>query len=181
MKTLSRNEWIAVAVGIIAVGGFALYIIISPSNSLTDQSTQTDNNLQTNMTDSSNGDQTVVATSSETSSGTEASSTISSAPSDQRVVKSGDTIEVQYTGKLQDGTVFDSSIPRGQPFSFIVGAGQVIKGWDEGFIGMKVGEKKTLTIAPEKAYGAQGITSGGKVIIPPNATLIFDVQLVGIK
>ncbi len=94
-----------------------------------------------------------------------------------RAVKSGDTIAVQYTGKLTDGTKFDSSLDRGTPFTFTIGAGQVIKGWDEGLLGMKVGEKRTLTIPSDKGYGATG--AGG--VIPPNATLIFDVELVSIK
>lgn len=94
-----------------------------------------------------------------------------------RVVKSGDTISVHYTGRLTDGTKFDSSVDRGMPFTFTIGAGQVIKGWDEGLLGMKVGEKRTLTIPADKGYGATG--AGG--VIPPNATLIFDTELVSIK
>ena len=94
-----------------------------------------------------------------------------------RVVKSGDTISVHYTGRLTDGTKFDSSVDRGTPFTFTIGAGQVIKGWDEGLLGMKVGEKRTLTIPADKGYGATG--AGG--VIPPNATLIFDTELVSIK
>ena len=95
----------------------------------------------------------------------------------ERVVKNGDTISVHYTGKLVDGTKFDSSVDRGIPFTFIVGAGQVIKGWEQGFIGAKVGEKRTLTIPSDLGYGASGAGS----TIPPNATLIFDVELVSIK
>lgn len=97
------------------------------------------------------------------------------------VAKAGDTLTVNYTGKLVDGTVFDSNVdPKFNhvtPFTFTVGAGQVIKGWDEGFIGMKVGEKKTLTVPPEKGYGA----AGHPPVIPQNATLIFDVELVAIN
>ncbi len=96
-------------------------------------------------------------------------------------VKSGDTVSVNYTGKLQDGTVFDSNVdPKFQhvePFTFTVGAGQVIPGWDKGIVGMKVGEKKTLTIPPADAYGASGIPG----VIPANATLIFDVEVTGIN
>lgn len=94
-----------------------------------------------------------------------------------RVVKSGDTISVHYTGRLTNGTKFDSSVDRGTPFTFVIGKGQVIKGWDEGLLGMKVGEKRTLTIPADKGYGATG--AGG--VIPPNATLIFDTELVSIQ
>jgi len=96
------------------------------------------------------------------------------------VAQVGDTVSVNYTGKLADGTVFDSNVDpkfqHVQPFEFTLGAGQVIPGWDKGIAGMKVGEKKTLVIAPEDAYGAAG--AGG--VIPPNATLTFDVEILGI-
>ncbi len=88
----------------------------------------------------------------------------------------GKSIEVHYTGMLTDGTKFDSSVDRNDPFSFRLGAGQVIKGWDEGFAGMKVGGKRKLTIPSHMGYGARG--AGG--VIPPNATLIFDVELLGV-
>lgn len=94
-----------------------------------------------------------------------------------KVTKSGDTISVHYTGKLEDGTKFDSSVDRGEPFEFKIGAGMVIQGWEQGLLDMKVGEKRTLTIPSEMGYGAQG--AGG--IIPPDATLIFEVELMGIK
>ena len=83
-------------------------------------------------------------------------------------------ISVHYEGKLTDGTVFDASRPRGQPFSFILGKGQVIKGWDLGIEGMAIGEIRRLTIPPELGYGTTG--AGG--VIPPNATLIFEVKLL---
>lgn len=98
----------------------------------------------------------------------------------EQTAKNGDTLVMNYTGRLSDGTVFDSNVDpkfkHVQPFAFTLGAGQVIKGWDEGLLGMKVGEKKTLTIPPEKGYGARG-----QGPIPPNATLIFDVELVAIQ
>jgi len=98
----------------------------------------------------------------------------------EKISKSGDTLSMNYTGRLTNGTVFDSNVDpkfgHVQPFEFKLGAGQVIKGWDEGLVGMKVGEKKTLTITPDKGYGAQAIGS-----IPANSTLIFDVELVAIK
>jgi FKBP-type peptidyl-prolyl cis-trans isomerase len=85
---------------------------------------------------------------------------------------------VHYTGRLTDGTKFDSSYDRGQPIDFSLGSGVVIKGWDQGIEGMKVGGKRKLTIPPDLAYGARG-TPGGP--IPPNATLVFDVELVGVR
>ena len=91
--------------------------------------------------------------------------------------KSGDTVTVNYVGALTDGAKFDSSIDRGQPFEFTLGQNGVIQGWELGVLGMKVGEKRKLTIPPELAYGSQG--AGG--IIPPNATLIFEIDLLGIK
>ena len=89
----------------------------------------------------------------------------------------GETASVHYTGWLKDGTKFDSSVDRGQPFSFRLGAGQVIKGWDEGVVGMNIGSKRKLTIPPHLGYGARG---AGQVI-PPNATLIFDVELLDLR
>lgn len=91
--------------------------------------------------------------------------------------KSGDTVSVHYTGKLLDGSVFDSSVQRGQPLDFPVGVGRVIPGWDEGILLLSEGEKATLVIPSDLAYGAAG--AGG--VIPPNATLIFDVELVKVK
>ncbi len=99
------------------------------------------------------------------------------------VAKNGNTVVVHYTGWLYDPTApenkgqkFDSSVDRGEPFSFMLGAGRVIPGWDEGVAGMQVGSKRTLVIPPELGYGNRG---AGRVI-PPNATLIFDVELLDV-
>lgn len=89
----------------------------------------------------------------------------------------GNRVSVHYEGKLEDGSVFDASRPRGQSFSFTLGAGQVIQGWEQGVDGMKVGEIRRLTIPPELGYGASG--AGG--VIPPNATLTFEVELMDIS
>jgi len=97
-----------------------------------------------------------------------------------QAAKTGDMVSMNYTGRLEDGTVFDSNIDpkfnHPEPFVFTLGAGQVISGWDKGIVGMKVGEKKTLTLPSEDAYGAGGVPG----VIPPNATLIFEVELVEI-
>ena len=91
--------------------------------------------------------------------------------------QSGQTVEVHYTGWLADGTKFDSSLDRGQPFSFVLGAGRVIAGWDEGVASMKVGGERRLIIPPELAYGE----SGYPPVIPANAELTFDVELLAIQ
>jgi len=90
--------------------------------------------------------------------------------------ENGNTISVHYTGMLEDGTKFDSSLDREKPFVFTLGVGQVIKGWDLGVLGMKVGEKRKLTIPSALGYGSTGISG----IIPPNAVLIFEVELLSI-
>ncbi len=89
----------------------------------------------------------------------------------------GKQVKVHYTGTLENGTRFDSSVDRKKPFSFIIGIGQVIKGWDEGVMGMKVGGKRKLVIPANLGYGARG--AGG--VIPPNATLLFDVELLDVQ
>ena len=94
-----------------------------------------------------------------------------------KVAQPGDMAVVHYTGWLKDGTKFDSSKDRNQPFQFNLGAGRVIKGWDEGVVGMKVGGTRKLIIPPELGYGARG---AGRVI-PPNATLTFEVELLDLR
>jgi FKBP-type peptidyl-prolyl cis-trans isomerase len=104
-----------------------------------------------------------------------------SVPGSGKAAQAGGPVSVHYTGWLYEngakGAKFDSSLDRGDPFEFPLGAGRVIKGWDEGVAGMKVGGKRTLIIPPQLGYGARG--AGG--VIPPNATLLFDVELLDVK
>ncbi len=96
---------------------------------------------------------------------------------DGREVKSGDTVVMHYKGTLVDGTKFDSSYDRNEPFTTQIGVGQVIKGWDQGVPGMKIGGKRKLTIPPDLGYGS----AGAGAVIPSNATLVFEVELLDVK
>jgi len=91
--------------------------------------------------------------------------------------ESGQTVSVHYTGTLPDGSKFDSSLDRGQPFEFTLGQGRVIKGWEQGVLGMKVGGKRQLIIPPDLGYGARGFPP----VIPANATLHFEIELLGVR
>jgi len=91
--------------------------------------------------------------------------------------KTGKTVSVHYTGTLTNGSKFDSSLDRGKPFEFELGAGRVIKGWDQGVVGMKVGGKRKLTIPSDLAYGARGFPP----VIPPDSTLVFEIELLGVR
>ncbi len=99
------------------------------------------------------------------------------APGSGAVAKAGQKVTVHYTGWLKSGAKFDSSVDRGDPFEFHLGKGQVIKGWDEGVAGMRVGGRRRLIIPSDLGYGARGAAG----VIPPNAVLIFDVELLGVN
>ena len=150
---MSKNSMVAAGIILIAVVA-ASYLLLTQN-----KSKNTEENLNQVINNSNNGlkiEDIKVGTGS--------------------AVKAGDTVVINYTGTLEDGTKFDSSYDHGQPFTTQIGVGQVIKGWDEGVVGMKVGGERKLTIPPDLAYGDQSVGS-----IPPNSTLIFDVSLVAIK
>lgn len=151
MKKLRTEEWVAVAAGI----GFLTYLFFSgPLMSFfhSSMNTQETTREQPGFT----AKDVIVGTG--------------------EVAEPGDIVTAHYVGKLSDGRVFDSSKDRGVPISFLLGAGQVIKGWDQGLQGMRVGGTRVLTISPEYGYGAQAVGS-----IPANSTLIFEVELLGVK
>jgi len=149
MKKLSKNEWVAVTVSVFVVGFF--FIFGQPLMSLLTGVNNNQNNSQYNMA------QDVVY-----GTGEEA--------------KTGDRVVVHYTGRFVDGNVFDSSFSRNEPFQFVLGAGQVIQGWDVGIVGMKVGGKRVLSIPPELGYGMQDYGP-----IPGGSTLIFEVELLKVE
>ena len=142
-----KNTWIIVLIIVILLAGYFVFFKGNPKK-IKPNNINTDTNMNTN--------------------------------NDEQVSKTGDVLSMNYTGRLEDGTVFDSNVDpafgHAEPFEFTLGAGRVIAGWDEGLVGMKVGEKKTLTIPPEKGYGDRDM---GK--IPPNSTLIFEVELLEIN
>jgi FKBP-type peptidyl-prolyl cis-trans isomerase len=165
MKNKKGNMGIVIAFVVIAcVIGLVIYALMNQNKEL--NSNVSENKILDNSTESNietKGDKQVPETNTM-----------------EKISKNGDVLVMNYTGRLTDGTVFDSNVlpefGHVEPFSFTLGAGQVIAGWDEGLVGMKVGEKKTLTIPPEKGYGSRAV---GK--IPANSTLVFDVELVGIE
>ncbi len=165
MRPFGIREWIAVALALVVAlfmfFGGSIASIFSPETVVNQISNTTQNTEQPQMNNISTVpgleiyDVTV-------GTGVEA--------------KAGTTVTAHYTGTLTNGQKFDSSVDRGQPFSFALGAGQVIQGWDVGIQGMKVGGKRRLVISPELGYGNRAIGA-----IPANSTLVFDVELLGVK
>lgn len=158
MKDISRNEMIAVTVGVVLV---AIILLIGIVNTFL-KSAPKDNNITNTTVGQIENVNRLIIEDIVVGGGEEA--------------VSGKVITAHYTGTLIDGTKFDSSLDRGQPFQFILGAGQVIAGWERGISGMKVGGKRKLTIPSELGYGERGIG-----LIPPNATLIFEIELLDVS
>lgn len=158
---------IIIIVGVCAVLALSIYFLVTPQTGTIADS------VQSSVFNNSNSGEDVSGPAGENKKMKIIDETIGTG----NAVKSGDTVRVHYRGTLENGTEFDSSYKRNEPFSFTVGAGQVIQGWEQGLVGMQVGGKRKLTIPPELGYGAQGAGA----IIPPNATLIFEIELIEIK
>ncbi len=185
MNTLKQNEWVAVAVGIVVVASFLLFPNLisrfvggAASVKEADNASSIDDpSLSVEQETPMIADGALAGNLNEPTMITTASGLILN---DVKIgtgpeVKSGDTVTVHYVGTFTDGKKFDSSVDRGTPFSFTVGGNQVIKGWDQGLLGMKVGGERKLTIPSTLGYGAQ--TYGP---IPGGSTLLFDIQLLEI-
>ncbi|MCW9054707.1 MAG: FKBP-type peptidyl-prolyl cis-trans isomerase [Candidatus Pacebacteria bacterium] len=157
MQEMNRNEKVAVAVGLVAV---AIILFIGIVNALISRSAP--QGVGSTMPMEENLPGGLIIEDVVVGEGAEATP--------------GSIVVAHYTGTLEDGTVFDSSVSRGVPFSFMLGAGQVIRGWDLGIAGMKVGGKRKLIIPAELAYGERAIGS-----IPANSTLLFEVELIDVK
>ena len=154
MKNLNKNQWIAVSLSL----AFLTYLLFAPTiMSLFNPLPVPADNLDIQTPQTGVVTREVV---------------VGNGP----LALPGDTITVHYVGTLSDGKVFDSSLDRNTPFSFTLGVGQVIRGWDEGFSGMRVGGKRILIIAPDYGYGNQGIGT-----IPPDSTLFFEVELLDVE
>ena len=170
MKTLSIGEWVAVAIGIVVAVfflGARFFAGFTNNSSSVASVSNTAQNTNNNMNQNTQASSTAPATGliiKDVVVGTGAEA------------KAGDLVTVNYTGKFANGKVFDSSIPRGQPFPFTLGIGQVIPGWDQGVAGMKVGGKRSLIIPPDLAYGPNDYNG-----IPGGSTLYFEVELLSVK
>ena len=151
MKRLNKNQWIAVFAGL-ALLAYILYA--GPIMNLFSTSTQ--DTVANSLQEGLSIEDTTVGTGS--------------------IAEAGDNLTVHYTGTLEDGKVFDSSLDRNTPFIFTLGQGQVIRGWDEGLVGMRVGGRRIIIISPEYGYGAQGVGT-----IPPNSVLKFEIELLDVK
>lgn len=167
MKNLSRVQWIGVIVAVVVV------VLLVGAKSMANVGMFTEMNNNTNMTTD-----TMTAGSMNMPAGLKIEEIVIG---DGAQAAPGKLVTAHYKGMLQDGTVFDTSVGRA-PFSFPLGAGMVIQGWEKGIVGMKVGGKRVLTISPELGYGAADMKDAvGKVIIPANSTLIFEVELLDVK
>lgn len=169
---LKKKEWIAVAVGLAVT--IVFFVGIGPARSLFISSSESA--VLSENTDASQQETPVQISESQfsrTTSGVLYQDSVVGAGAE---ATAGKNVTVHYIGALTDGQVFDSSRSRNLPFTFALGSGQVIKGWEEGVAGMKVGGTRILVIPPELGYGANGIGP-----IPPNATLIFEVELLGVE
>lgn len=170
---------ILIVLVVIAVGGIGVYLLLNQKST-----TQTDLNLSSNPTPTS----AIINSQNSNKESTSSSNmnNFQTLPNGLKIqdevvgngqeVKSGDTVTVNYIGTLENGTKFDSSYDRNQPFTTQIGVGQVIKGWDEGIVGMKEGGKRKLIIPADLGYGSQGVGS-----IPPNSTLIFEIELLSVN
>lgn len=172
MKKLSKNEWVAVSVSLVVIAFLVLFTTLFTRPRNTDLVSQ--EQVTVMPQDSIDNNEPVASASALQVQDVVVGTGAEAVP--------GKMVAVHYTGTFQDGTVFDSSVSRGVPFEFPLGQGMVIAGWEEGVKGMKVGGKRRLTIPPQMGYGPQDIKDpSGKVVIPANSTLFFDVELVGVK
>jgi len=151
MRTLSTKEWVAVVVALFVIGFFFLF-----GQSLISFFTGGQSNINVMTQQKVSIQDTLVGTGD--------------------IAGAGDRVTVHYTGRFIDGTIFDSSLTRGEPFQFILGVGQVIKGWDDGVAGMRVGGKRILSVPPELGYGANDYGP-----IPGGSTLIFEIELLKVE
>lgn len=179
MNEASKNKWIAMVVAIVIVAFFFGTIVLYSFNK----------NVEKNLDVNSNGEVSAVKPINKITTDTNTKNNMNTTTSpeglvvEDKVVGTGDeavagkTVFVDYVGTLENGTKFDSSYDRGEPIEFVLGTGRVIKGWDMGIAGMKVGGKRRLVIPADLAYGNRAV--GG--VIPANAVLVFEVELVGVK
>lgn len=157
---MNRNWYTTILIGVGIIIGFLIFTLVNNKNNNSNKWTEVQTNPTNNMTDEIKKPLDIKVL--EEGSGPE--------------IKNGDKATVHYTGTFENGTKFDSSVDRNEPFSFTLGAGQVIKGWDLGVSGMKVGERRKLIVQPEYGYG-----SNDYYTIPGNSVLIFEVELLKIN